>query len=348
MNTIWKLSLIMRLVVLATVAAVALLLWSPPVAADSPQAASQLTQLTTDGCCTSPFWSLDSQQVLYIDKPDASAPVGIYGVDIAQPQKPYLVTPRIALYTQGMSLLIDLEPGATTLERVSDAKRWPVPAGGAPVTVSPNQIHVAWQEGNTDSPFGGGATQIKVADFDGTGEQTVATVSRGSISGWISDDVLLITGRSAPGTLERVLHSLSVPSGELLELARAENLRGQTLSPDGAWLAFYVALNADPSKNGLWLMRTDGSEQFRVPSELFGAYQWRDEHRLLIVPFRPTAEHHELWELDVITQETHRLTDPETTPFKINDGDWAVSPDGRKVVLVSAQDRNLRLLSLPE
>jgi hypothetical protein len=348
MNTLMKRHLGMGLVVLATVAVVALLVSSLPVAADSPQAASQLTQLTTGGCCPGPFWSGDSQQVLYIDKPDATAPVGIYGVDIAHPQMPQLVTPRIAYYAQGMSLLIELEPGSTTIERVSDEERWTVPAGGAPVTISPNQVRVAWQDGNTGSPFGAGATRIMVADFDGTGEQTVATVNRGSISGWLSDDVLLLTARTTPGTLERVLYSLSVPSGELTELARAENLRGQTTSPDGAWIAYYVAPNPDPSENGLWFMRSDGSEQLQVPPELFGAYQWRDEYRLLIVPFRPTAESHELWEFDVTTQQTRRLTDPELTPFKINDGDWAVSPDGRKVVFVSAQDRNLRLLSLPE
>ena len=40
---------------------------------------------------------------------------------------------------------------------------------------------------------------------------------------------------------------------------------------------------------------------------------------------------HELWELDVNTGETRRLTDPDVTPFKIANGDWAVSPDGRHV-----------------
>lgn len=328
--------------------AIALRMPSPPVAADSPQAASQLTQLTNGGCCTRPFWSPDSQEVLYIDKPDEDAPSGIYGVDIDRPEEPQLVTPRIGLYTDGLSFLVDLEPGVTTLERVSDETRWSVPAGGLPVTVSPNETRIAWQDSSSVSEYGGGPAIIKVADLDGTDEETVATVDRGSINGWISDDSLLVTGRIAPGTLERVVYSLSVPDGELMELARAENLRGQTLSPDGDWLAYYVASNPDPAENGLWLVHTDGSELFQVPSELFGAYRWRDEGRLLIVPFRPNAEYHELWELDVITRETRRLTEPEMTPFKIDDGDWAVSPDGRKVVFVSAADQNLWFLTLPE
>ena len=328
----------------------ALCLLTGPAGADSPGATTQLTQLTTDGCCTSPFWSTDSQQVLYIDKPGDTSPVGIYGVDTAQPQQEKLVTSRIALYTEGMSFVIDLQPGSTTLERVSDGERWTVPANSAAVSISPNQARIAWTEstGSRGSSSRTGTTRIWVADLDGSNEQMIATVSGGSISGWISDDVLLVNGRNAPGTLERILYRLPIASGELTELARAENLRGQSLSPDGAWLAYQVTFNVDEGRNGLWLMKTDGSEQFRAPSELFGDYQWRDGHRLVIVPFRPTAVNHELWELDMTTQETRRLNDPQAQPFKINDGDWTVSPDGRKVVFVSASDHNLWLLSLPE
>ena len=89
----------MGLALLAAVAAVGLFVLSPPVTADSPQAASQLTGMTTTGSRPGPFWSGDSQQVLYIDKPDETAPVGIYGVDISQPQMPQLVTPRITYCT---------------------------------------------------------------------------------------------------------------------------------------------------------------------------------------------------------------------------------------------------------
>jgi Tol biopolymer transport system component len=337
-----------RIVALAAVAAVALGLLCQPVTAQTP---APLTQLTSGGCCTRPFWSNDSQRVLYIDKPDAKAPTGIYGVDLAYPQAPQLVTPRIALYTHGLSLAIDLKPGSTTLERVSDGQRWTVPAAGAQVSVSPNEKRIAWTQGQgtgTGTSPEARVTRIQVANLDGSSEKTLATIRGGSISGWISDDALLIGSRGAPSTREQVLSTLSVLTGELKELVRAENLRGQSLSPDGIWLAFQVAPEPDASKNGVWLMRTDGSGKFRVPAEMFGPYQWRDAHRLLIVPFRPAAENHELWELDVTTRQTRRLIDPLVTAFKINDGDWVVSPDGRKVAFVSARDRNLWLLALPE
>ncbi len=316
-----------------------------PVAAQAPT----LTQLATGGCCTRPFWSQDSQRVLYIDKPQPDAPTGIYGIDLDHPLAPRLVTSRIAQYTHGLSLVLDLQRDSTTLERVSDGKRWTVPAGGAAVSVSPNEQRIAWTQGqgNPGSSPETRVTHVHVANFDGTGDKTIATIRGGSISGWVSEDVLLIGGRGSPGTREQVLSTLSVLTGELKELSRAENLRGPSLSLDGSWLAFQVAPEPDPNKNGLWVMRTDGTGKFSVPAEMFGPYQWRDGHRLLIVPFQPTAENHELWELDVTTQQTRRLVDPQVTPFKIGDGDWVASPDGQKIAFVSARDQNLWLLSLP-
>jgi Tol biopolymer transport system component len=64
------------------------------------------------------------------------------------------------------------------------------------------------------------------------------------------------------------------------------------------------------------------------------------------IPFRPKAVSHELWELDVNTGETRHLTDPDVIPFKIANGDWTVSPDGRHVAFVESRDRNIWLLTL--
>ena len=319
-----------------------------PAFADVPGSAIHLAPLTTDGCCTRPFWSLDSQQVLFIDKPDELAPTGIYGVDTTSPLEPELVTPRVALYTPGMSYLIDLQSGSTTIERVADGERWTVPAEGASVTISPEETRIAWSRGNSGSSTGGGTSRIWTADLDGGNETQVATMRGASVSGWISEDALLVSGRDAPNTLERVLYRLSVPDGELTELARADNLRGQILSTDGSWVAYYVAPNPDPEENGLWVARTDGSARFRVSPELFGSYQWRDDHRLLLIPLQFAAENHELWELDANTRETRLIHGPDDPSFKVNDGDWSVSPDGMKLVFVSARDDNLWLLPLPE
>jgi Tol biopolymer transport system component len=322
----------------------------------SPTPTPVLRQITAGGCCTQPFWSPDSQQILFIDKPTPDAPVGVWGVDVSQPglPSPQLVTERIAFYTEDLTYRIELSGDTTVIERLAAplsgtvSARWTVPAGGRPVSISPGRKRIAWQVSNEDLPFERRTTQVWVANLDGSDARSMATLPRGGFSDWISDDVLLMNGRESLESREQVLYTFSLADGRTTELVRAERFRGGLLSPDRAWLAYYIALDEDPAQNGLWLVRTDGTGRHRLAPDLFGAYQWRDSRRLLIIPFRPEATFHELWELDVETGETRRLTNPEITPFKIANGDWTVSPDGRYVAFVESHDRNIWLLTLTD
>jgi len=285
--------------------------------------------------------------VLFIDRPAPDVSVGIWGVDVTRPNPtPELVTERIAFYTADMTLLVELSEDTTVIERLADGARWTVPAGGRPVSISPGQKRIAWQVTDESLPFERQITQVWVASLDGTDARQVATLPRGGFGGWISEDVLLLSGRVSLESREQVLYDFSLNSGDTTGLIQAERLRGGLLSPDGAWLACYVALDPDPSQNGLWLVRTDGSERRQLDRDLFGAYQWRDAERLLIIPFRPQAVSHEFWEVDVSTGEARRLTDPTITPFKVANGDWTVSPDGRHVAFVESRDHNIWLLTL--
>jgi hypothetical protein len=321
----------------------------------SPIATPALHQLTTGGCCTQPFWSPNSGQVLFIDKPTPNDPVGIWGVDVTQANPiPQLVTQHIAFYTADLTYRIELSGDTTVVERLTSplsgtvSARWSVPAGGRPVSISPGRKRIAWQASNEDLPSERRTTQVWVANLDGSDARSVITLPRGGFSDWISDDVLLLNGRDSLESREQVLYTFSLTDGGRTELVRAERLRGGLLSPDRAWLVYFIALDKDPAQNGLWLVRTDGTGRRRLDPDLFGAYQWRDSHRLLIIPFRPEAVFHEFWELDVETGETHRLTNPEVTPFKVANGDWTVSPDGRYVAFEESRDHNLWLLTLTD
>ena len=349
-----------------------------PIPSPTPTPIPTLRQLTQGNCCTQPFWSPDSRQVLFIDKPGTDLPTGIWGLDITQPEPtPELLTERIAYYTPDLTLRTELNEDSTIIERLdsplsspetgglagtdslSDTQSsaqtsptsdtiWEVPSEGQPVSVSPGQKRITWQKSDYDLPVERRTTQIWVANLDGSAPQMVAELPRGGFSGWISDDVMLLSGRESREAQEQVLFTLSLVDGKQAELARGKRLRGGLLSPDGAWLAYFVALDEDLAQNGIWLVRTDGSERYKLVRDLFGAFQWRDAHRLLIIPFRPEAPSHEIWEFDADTEQERRLTDPDITPFKIANGDWAVSPDGRHVAFVESGDRNIWLLGLPD
>lgn len=323
-----------------------------------------LRQLTQGECCTQPFWSPDSRLVLYIDKPGAGTPTGIWGVDVNRVEPaPELITERIAFYSADLSLASKLEQDSTVIERLeeplldeertpeegdSSEQTWKVDTGGRPVSISPGQKRIAWQINDEDLPVERRVTQIWVANLDGSDPKMVISLPRGGLSGWISDDDLLLSGRESLQSREQILFALSLTNGGQLELARGERLRGELLSPGGDWLAYFVALDKEIENNGLWLVRTDASQRQQLEDDLFGAYQWRDEQRLLIIPFRPEAASHEIWEFNTNTGRARRLSDPQATPFKIANGDWTVSPDGRHVVFVESRDRNIWLLTLPD
>jgi hypothetical protein len=52
-------------------------------------------------------------------------------------------------------------------------------------------------------------------------------------------------------------------------------------------------------------------------------------------------------EIDAATGKVRALTDPAVTSFRAAGGDWPVSPDGQRIVFVSAADHNLWVLEWP-
>lgn len=307
-----------------------------------------LRQLTQGGCCTQPFWSPDGREVLFIDDPPGDLPLGIWGVDVAQPgSSPELAFERIGYYAADFEYLIEPLGDTTIIERLSDGERWSVPAGGRSVSFSPGRDKIAWSVSN-DAPFERRVSQVWVAQADGSNAQRVAEVMRGGLHSWVSDDTLLLSGHDSFDSREQSYFTLSLSTGETRELVREERLRGEVLSPDRMWLAYFITFSDDAERNGVWLMRLDGSERRKLDASLFGAYQWRDAERLIFVPFNPGAMYHEFWEYNVATESVRQLTDSDAAPLKIANGDWEVSPDGRYVAFVESRDDNIWLLELPQ
>lgn len=323
-----------------------LLAWGSPPAV-VPASAPTLRALTQGGCCTQPFWSADSRQVLFIDKPGASGPVGIWGVDVTQAGAvPTLYTTRLATYSQDMAYVVEARGAQSIVERVADGKRWSFPTGGRQLTLSPTVSQVAWQVSSRNQPREQRRSEIWVAPLAGRG-RAVTTVTGGGLVGWLTEDLLLLSQRTGGPSQEQSYSAFSLSQGSQVELFRAARVRDLRLSPDGQWLAYTIALHEDRSLNGLWVVRTDGTQQRKLDRALYGAYQWRDGGRLLIIPFKLDAAQHELWEYAAASGASQRLTDPAQLPFKVANNDWQVSPDGKALVFVSAHDRNLWLLTLP-
>ncbi len=122
---------------------------------------------------------------------------------------------------------------------------------------------------------------------------------------------------------------------------------GVLASPDGTWVAHVAMWNGDPADNGLWVTRTDGSLRRRV--SLTGSYRWTADNRLLVIPARSSqGDGHQVWEVQPESGTAQRLIDPQKLRLRIANHDWDLSPDGQQLSFVSADDRSLWHLTLPD
>jgi Tol biopolymer transport system component len=317
-----------------------------PTPTITPTPTPRLRQLTTHGCCVMPAWSPDSKQVLFVDKPSAQSETGIYAVDIDQPQEPQLSGP-VGIYSPDRSLVAYPVDTRTIVEKISNGDRWVIPNNGQALEFSPDSRRVAWEIEAISGPYDERQTDIFMANFDGTDAVKVARVYGGGLVGWLPRGVnLLFMGRSSLDTRDRTLTALDLRTNEAADLVMAERIGGVGTSSDGSWVAYFISFNADDERNGIWVQRTDGSDARKL--DLWGAYQWRDDSHLLVIPARTSPDQaFELWDVNAATGEKQKLTDAAVTPLNILNGDWRVSPDGKYVVFVNSDDRNLWLLELP-
>jgi Tol biopolymer transport system component len=282
--------------------------------------------------------------VLFIDKPAADAPAGLWGAALAG-GAPELFTDRLGFYSADLQLRVFPQGGQTVVERLADGQQWVISSDGRSVSFSPDGAWVAWTGGQDGPPFDQPVRVVWVSRSDGSEAREVIRLYGGGFSAWFPDGRLLVSGRLDPA--EETQAYLAVPlSGEApVELARGERLRGGLISPQGTWLVYLVTFSENPGENGLWLANTTTGEKRRL--EIFGAYRWRDDGRLLVVPLDLTQPVHRLLQVEAASGVAQPLTDPQLEPFKIANGDWSISPDGQKIAFVSAADHNIWLIELP-
>lgn len=316
-----------------------------PTLTPTPQ--PQLMQLTTDGCCVNPGWSPDSKQVLFIDKPTADTDVGYYAIDVSKPSSAPQFSGRVGLYSPDRALAAFAEGSRTVVERFGSGESWIMPNNGQAVEFAPNNRRVAWEIEAISGPYDERSNDIYVADSDGKNAERVTRVYGGGLIGWLPNSTgLMFLGRPSLDTRDRTLTVLDLKNNTAADLVTAERIAGISPSNGGTWAAYFISFNEDETRNGIWVQRTDGSDARKL--DQWGAYQWRDDAHLLMIPMRASGEKpFDLWEIDAATGTGRQLTEAAATPLTILNGDWRVSPDGKSIVFVNSVDRNLWVLKLP-
>ncbi|NIS79175.1 MAG: hypothetical protein GTO14_02890 [Anaerolineales bacterium] len=317
----------------------------PPTATATAVASPEPVRLTEGGCCSYPMWSPDSQWVLFLDKPGRLQPAGLYGVPVDGGERT-LIHDQVGVYSESRSLVAYPQSGWMFVERWADGTKWFIPSEGRMVRFSPSGQYVTWEVSSPSIKFPDLRQRaIWVANADGTNAREAVTVNGGQFVGWeAGEETLIVTGRLGPSMPSGVWR-IRVEDGAGRLLMEVQRPRSPLISPEGGWVAFFVAFDTDPDRNGLWVLQTDGMSVRKL--DLFGAYRWRSEDVLLVIPLNLQAQGASLWQIDVATGAAIRLTDPKHTPLPIANNDWRPSPDGRRIVFLSSEDRNLWALHLP-
>ncbi len=301
----------------------------------------------TDGeCCSYPRWSSDSEWVMIFDAGEKGDAPGLYSIPKAG-GSPTLLTARMGVYSQDWSLVAYPEAGAVYIERWADGDRWVVPSPGRRIYFSPSGNQIAWELGSSGIRHPDlRQRSIWLADVDGGAARDVVTVNGGHFIGWAAgEEAIIVYGRLAPYGPAGIWR-VSTDDGAGRLLFEVEKPRSLLLSPAGGWLAFFVAFENQPDRNGLWIIGTDGSAKQHY--SLIGAFRWRGEGQLLVIPQDMDAPGAYLWQIDVDEDVIWELTDPMRDALPIASNDWQPSPDGSVVVFRSHEDHNLWVFPLPE
>jgi hypothetical protein len=303
-------------------------------------------RLTGPGCCVQPFWSADGQYVRFIDQPAPTMPTGIYEVSIEGSSNVRLYSEQIGLPSPDDRYLAFLnESGDTVVQEVSSEAQSVIPNDGLRVFFSPGSARLAWADLADSGNFDQRPAVIGISDIDGANTQELITVYGGGIVGWLNDDTLLLIGRDSPGEPDESLFTLSVIDGARRDLVSEERIYTSNIAPGGEWVVYTIAFDPDSSENdGLWVVSTDGEARYKL--DVVGSARWRDASRLLIIPIEMDAVSHRLWQFDSESGTVEPLTEPDQHPFRVASGDWNVSPTGRYVVFLNAEDESLWLIDL--
>jgi Tol biopolymer transport system component len=248
----------------------------------------------------------------------------------------------MAVYSPDGGLIVypDRHKGVAVVERLKDGQSWEVDTQqGHSVGFTPDSQGLIWTAYDEDEPWDTREETIWLASVDGSDARPVFSGRRADPIGWLTDDELLMIQGFAD-TSDVQLFKLSTEDGAQTILKESPRMRGLALSPDKRHLVYYVRFEPDADQNGVWLMDLTNPAGAPLKLPFFGTYRWRDDHRLIYVPFDPGATRHDFYEYDLLTGQTRSLF-PEGTDLIIANNDWQISPDGRKIALVAAKGTEL-------
>jgi len=310
----------------------------------TPVGLQGLVRLTEPGCCVLTGWMPDSSSILVLASPKPEASAALMAAPLAGGSHRVVWDAPAALSPDG-ALAIQPAADRVRFTRVGDGSWWTIYTAGREPHLSPSGRLVAWDV------FSRGISHpdvrehaLWIAEVTGSKPRKLAVVIGGGLVGWGAGETALIATGRMGATGKEGVWAIPIDGSQPQLLHEVLRPRDPQLSAGGGWLAFYVAFTGDSGQNGLWVLRTDGTSLSKVTP--FGAYRWRAEGRLLLIPLGEGLAPR-LFEIDTAAGKALQLTDPLRTSLPIANNDWIVSPDGEHLAFTSWIDRAIWVLNLP-
>lgn len=301
-----------------------------------------LRPLSYENCCAASWWHPSDPTRFYMIDGSAGQRAGIFEWDVPTGGLLGLVgsAPPPFLSADGSHQIINAG-GQIVIRRLTDGMEWTPQTGGFLPAISPDNTRILWQAQR--GQFVPGAApppvEIWVSEISGANTQMLQAGTRLSAY-WLDGGRLLIA------SIERTLTTLSVyelAAGGSYTLGTWDRLRGLSIAPGGQRALFYQTFQQDTSMNGVYALEMrPGAAAARLP--WFGAWRWRDSESVYYIPFEPQQPTQRLAFYHLPTGEDRALTNPNTQPFIVLNGDWSVSPDGTRIAFQNAADRRIWML----
>jgi Peptidase family M23 len=315
---------------------------TPASETDAPEGIPRA--ISSARCCVAPFWSADSNRVMYLDKPSASSAAALYSIDVSNPRDNRREFSSVVRLSPSEKFAV-LNGSTTRIERLATGERVSIPANS--LMFSPNEQQIAWTVSSDGGRFDTQRTTVFVASLKVSPRlalsqtRAVAVLYGGGLSGWLNEQTLVLNGKRKAGTRDRELMTLDLKTKNYKVFSSALNFRGISIGSTGRFVTYYVAFDSR-ARNGLFVLDTNSGTTRRLP--WFGSYRFRDASRLVFIPMQ-NAKTHSLLEWDLRTNTQRPLADLAT---QVAVDDWQIAPNGSSMVFVSAANRALHVVDLPK
>lgn len=291
-----------------------------------------------DGCCANPYWHPTNANTLYTVDGAPGSRAAIFEWDASSGGMVSLTgqAPPPILSSDGSHQVVRSGDGAV-IRRLADGAEWFVTTQGSLPSINTDSTQMLWvvQAGQSVP----GATQPNVAVWvsamDGSNARQIVSQQGGGAL-WLDGSRILLSVSQQQNT---TLTVYDTRDGSSYALGTWYRLRGLSVAPGGARLLFYVAFG-DPAQNGVNTIETaPGAAAQKLP--WFGGWRWRDSESVYYIPFEPNAPAQTLAYYHIPTGEDRVIPGAAETPLTIANGDWALSPDGRRIAYLNALDRRM-------